>query len=208
MAAEPVTHLAPGSPRSWSEMRFFVSLYPCGSCGRRDGGDDLRYTDVRTGDGRIGSLAGACGRCGAGRIFTFPLTVDPLGVKVQFPQLGGPEPSRMIAAGAFVEELLRLAPSVSWEPERMAPAAWRASGSALWRVLTCLLELQKLLPDGIAEIPVPSGASEGERALRAAQSSCFQRAWLEGERQRYRALQVRRAADAPRIWALEKGRGR
>ena len=186
-----------------SEMLFYVALHPCRSCGKRDG-DELRYASFGTPDGVRVFLEGDCSGCGAARSFRFPRTVNPLDVTPEFFELGGPEPSRLISPVDFASEIIRLAPVVSWDPEQLDPIEWRARGSIFVRVLTSLLELLKFVPPDAAEIPPPADASAEARAFRAAHPEYFDRGWLERERDRYLALQLRRVADAPRIGALEK----
>ena len=88
--------------------------------------------------------------------------------------LGGAAPSTTITPAQLLAELDRVAPTIVSEVEGLDPAAWRGNGARLDRVITCLVELLKL---------VPTGAD---------------RSWLDGELARDRALDRRRQADAPR----------
>lgn len=137
-----------GEPRTLSETRFAASLIPCAGCDCRELGE-LEY---RTGPGVL-ILSTRCPQCHTVREVRFRPSVDPVkhGTPPRY-HLGGSEPSQLIRPDQFVAEIDRLTPSLSWNPEQLAPAAWRAQWSKLDRIITCFTELLKFNPDGTALI--------------------------------------------------------
>jgi uncharacterized protein YjbI with pentapeptide repeats len=187
-----------GEPRSLTEMRFAVGLYPCTGCGSRDVGTlELR------GGGAVRIYSGPCPRCRTLREVRFRVRREPgtLPSPARF-ELGGPEASAIIEPVQLVEELDRLGPRVATEPTTLAPAAWRANLELVNRAITCIVELLKFIPAGADGLPDAALDATG-RADRKARPEKYQRAQLEGERARYLALVAKHDADAPRIFALE-----
>lgn len=187
---------APARARSIGEMRFVTTLEPCPHCGAPTGDLDLY------GDDDAYAMTGPCPRCATMRIFKFRTYGDPLKGEYTFHELGGRAPSEIIPVARFFAELDRVLPLCRTEPTALGPVEWRASGAAVDRAITCVLELLKFIPDGAAAIP--ESALGVDPADRAARSECYGRAWLEGERDRLQTLAQRYTADAPRIWAFEE----
>lgn len=183
--------------RSGTEMLFAASLETCPNCGTTEPAKlDL------VGSGTSWSVTGECPRCQKTRSHAWATEGNPLQAKVLPRQLGDERPSQIIRVGRFIDELDRLLPLLRPAPEQLQPIEWRASLSAIERVLTCLYELLKFVPAGMQIIP-DTKLTEAERKDRSARGERFQRAWLQGELDRALALRERYTKDASRIWALE-----
>ena len=146
-------------------MRFAVGLIPCPDCGvvepvepRLDG---FPYRPT---------YAWTCPGCGVerGYRFHYPPTRPTIDEAPPF-QLGGEEPSRIIAPDALAAEVRRLVPLVPAEPETLDPDTWRAAHGRMTRMRICLNELAKFPGRDVAA----------------------DRAWLE-------AMSARYTADLPR----------
>lgn len=185
-----------GEPRSMAEMRFAYSLVPCSGCGSRDIGS-VEYKSL----GKVSVQSGACPRCRTLREVAFHPKAK-LATTAPVHELGGPEPSRIIKPIQLVEELDRVGPKIVWEPEELAPAAWRASYGAIDRALICVNELLKFIGGGADAIPDAALDAPG-KADRTARPEKYRRDWLGAERDRYLALWDRYLADAPRKDAIE-----
>ena len=187
-----------GEPRSLTEMRFAVSLLPCAGCRSHDVGE----IEFRTGPGVL-IVSASCPRCRAARELRYRPKTDPRarGTPPQY-HLGGPEPSQIIRPHQLVAELDRLTPTIGWDPQRLAPAAWHAQWNTLDRALTCLTELAKFIPAGGDRIP-DAALDATSMADRTARPEKYQRAWITTEHERLAALVEAYKLDAKRIYALE-----
>lgn len=191
------TPTAPARARSLGEMRFATTLDPCPRCGAPTGELDLY------GDDDAYVMSGPCPRCATMRSFNFRTYGDPLAGAYTLHELGGRAPSEIISVARFIAELDRVLPHSRPDPTVLAPAEWRASGEAVDRAITCVLELLKFIPDGAAAMP--ESALGVDPADRAARPERYSRVWLEAERDRLQSLAQGYTDDAPRIWALEEG---
>ena len=163
-----------GQLRSHTELGFVAGLYPCPGCGSREVG---KVETFRTG-GRLIAIA-SCPDCQSSRKFRFPMRNYPPQMRPSRYELGGSEPSSVIRPLQFVEELDRVSPTVVWEPESLAPVAWRANLSALCQAATCLIELLKFIPDGDGAVPDAAHDKAGcSDAL--ARPERYDRAWYHG----------------------------
>jgi uncharacterized protein YjbI with pentapeptide repeats len=99
-------------------------------------------------------------------------------------EMGGPDPSTVIAAPTLAAELLKLQASIDEEVEGLDADRWRANASLIERVCLCANELGKF--DDVALAAAGTGRADVERQQR----------WASG-------IDARLRADAPRIWARE-----
>src|SRR5688500_2155577 len=93
-----------GRPRTRAEIRFAVSLIPCPDCGTVETAEPGVYgTFYRP------VYAWACPGCGVDRSYRFHIPIDMPNVDEAPPfQLGGPQPSQLIAPEALATEARRL----------------------------------------------------------------------------------------------------
>ncbi|HZI11441.1 MAG TPA: pentapeptide repeat-containing protein [Myxococcus sp.] len=184
--------------RTTTEMQFAASLEPCAHCASTEAAKlDL------VGGGESWTLAGPCPSCKKARSHTWLTEGNPLHGTCPARQLGDAQPSRIIRVGQFMAELDRRLPRVHEQPESLGHEEWRASLAAMDRAITCLHELLKFVPAGRNSIP-DTGLTEDELRDRAARRERYTQAWQRGELDRLMALHNRYAADAPRIWELER----
>lgn len=188
--------------RSIHEMHFAASLEPCPKCGTRIDAQQLSLA----GNDEAWALTGNCPRCATPRAFTFVTYGDPLTAPAPRDELAGPAPSEIISPAQWIAEIDRLIPLVRPDPTKLEIDEWKASRDANKRLLVCLNELRKFIPDGASEIPADK-LSDAERVDRKARPERFQRAWIETEREQCLALRARHVADLPRIEKLERGGG-
>lgn len=158
--------------RSIAEMNFAMALEPCPGCGSRDVESLQLY-----GDGDLWTLAGPCPKCATKRARSFRTQGAPYEAPPNKPYELGAGASDLISEAQFRGELARVSATISDEPTRLAPTAWRASLAASRIALISLNELIKL------------GVHDREP--------------LTAERDRIRAIAKRYTADAERIEALE-----
>jgi uncharacterized protein YjbI with pentapeptide repeats len=189
-----------GQLRSITELRFAAGLHPCPGCGSRDVSEMNTYLS----GGRYFAIV-SCPDCRSSRKLSFRMRSNPPAPSLERNDLGGSEPSSVILPVQFAEELDRVGAGVVWEPESLAPAAWRANLDALNRAATCIVELLKFVPGGADSVPDPA-LNEAGRANAVARPEKYQRAWLDAELDRYRDLFSRHEKDGPRIYALETPR--
>jgi uncharacterized protein YjbI with pentapeptide repeats len=185
-----------GQLRSITELRFAAGLHLCPGCGSREVSEMNTYLSA----GRYFAIV-SCPDCRLSRKLSFRMRSHPPAPSLERYALGGSEPSSVIRPVQFVEELDRVGAGVVWEPESLAPVAWRANLDALNRAATCIVELLKFVPGG-----ADSTLDEAGRADALARPEKYQRAWLEAELDRYRALFARHERDGPRVYALESPR--
>jgi hypothetical protein len=144
-----------------------MELHPCERCGAAD----FPWTEHEAG-GRVGALTsayvGECPSCGTPRRFEFRVPDDP----VAPPAFGGPEPSRIIDPGEFLEM-----------GDRAAAYADTTTGDtahdAALDAVAAVEEVLKFVPPGADAVPERAFTSEAGRAVRAADSSRFERGRLE-----------------------------
>ena len=141
-----------GRARSSIEMTFASSLVPCEKCGTRDLGKLELY-----GDDDLWTYQTVCPSCGTRRTFTYPTVGAPYDVQPSTYELGD-GPSTLISRAQFEAELARVKPLIRDQPGELQPREWNASRDAIWRTLTCLIELAKLSPN-------PAYDAERERLL-------------------------------------------
>jgi uncharacterized protein YjbI with pentapeptide repeats len=189
-----------GQLRSITELRFAAGLHPCPGCGGREVGEMNTYLSA----GRYFADV-SCPDCRLSRKLSFRMRSHPPAPSLERYALGGSEPSSVIRPVQFVEELDRAGAGVVWEPESLAPVAWRANLDALHRAATCIVELLKFVPVGADSVP-DSALDDAGRADVLARPEIYQRVWLEAELDRYRDLFSRHEKDGPRIYALEPSR--
>jgi len=183
--------------RSSDEMRFWVSLQPCPSCGGRS----YREEDMRLGhDAEFWTMNGSCLLCDTKFSYRFRSN-DPV-VVCPFFEIGGPNPSEIISPQQFVAELEVLLPQLPEDPTPLEPKAWARAHDRVYRALTCVVELLKFLPKGANEIPQalldPQRLDEVD-----SRPERFQRAWLTALRERLNDIDQCYDKDTPRIVALK-----
>ncbi len=187
-----------GTPRSLAEMEFVAQLHPCASCGER------RPAELRARQrGPALQLHGPCPRCSTERVFEFEVTPEVSQVKHGALELGGAEPSSLLAPHVLVAEIDRLVPSIVIEPERLDDHAWHTNLATVERVLTALNELAKFLPADGATIPPTAHLEPAGVADAQARPERYTATWIREERTRWTAVTDRIAADAPRIYAMD-----
>lgn len=186
--------------RSIHEMHFAASLEPCPTCGARIDPQQLSLA----GDGDAWALSGDCPRCRTPRGFSFRTHGDPLTAPSARDEVGGPKPSEIIKPSRWLAEIDRLLIIVRPDPTQLGIAPWQANRDDNKRLLICLNELLKFIPDGAAEIPLDA-LDPDERADWTARPEHYQRAWLSEQREGALALRARNVADLPRIEKLEHG---
>jgi uncharacterized protein YjbI with pentapeptide repeats len=197
----------PGEARAWTEMDFAASLVPCPGCGSFDLGDKFELRPSMMG---TTILAGPCPHCGAERAVRFRHRFESGRPCVDLSRvptppahhLGGPEPSCIIRPAQFVAEAGRLALLSVPTPEQLAPAAWRKQWEVNARLMTCLTELLKFIPDDADRIPDAAFDTAG-KSHRAGHPEKYTRAWITSERDRVAALIEAYRCDAKRVWAQE-----
>lgn len=189
--------------RNALEMRFFVSLEPCRSCGqllepeRFDYGGDVGTSAV---------LSGKCDHCLTPAGYSFlgdRLSRAPGGTWDEV----APGRTEVLAPSRLAREFERLGREVVDEPARLEPADWEVNRELNKRALQCGNELVKLLDDGRAEI-ADDLLDAHEREQRAAHPSWYQRAWLEPRLARHRAIVQATIADLPRMNQLNAAAAR
>jgi len=186
-----------GEPRSVAEMEFVAALYPCEACG-----DDRPIATQVGGAGGRWILRGTCPRCASAREFVFHSARDLIEVEHAELELGGPEPSRILAPAALLAEIDRLAPAVAADPRALAGDAWHANAGVVDRLRTALRELDKFVaPAGDAIAPPHDAPGESDQRARPER---YTRAWIRGELARWDAAAVAIAADAPRIYSADR----
>jgi uncharacterized protein YjbI with pentapeptide repeats len=150
-----------GEPRTRAEMRFAVSVIPCPDCGTAETAEpSVQGTVYRP------VYVWTCSGCGAERGYRFHYPATRPNLDAAPPaQLGGPEPSRIIAPDALAAEVRRLTPLVPAEPGSLDPDTWKAAYDRMNRLRVCLNELAKFPGHDVAA----------------------DRAWLEATTARYRA---------------------
>lgn len=128
-----------GQPRTRAEMRFAVSLIPCPDCGTAETAEPSLH-----GDPLRPIYTWTCPGCGVERSYRFRISPALPNIDVAPPaELGGDEPSRIIAPEALAAEVRRLTLLVPAEPETLDPDAWEAARDRLTRLRICLNELGK-----------------------------------------------------------------
>lgn len=189
--------------RSQHEMHFFVSLTPCTPCGATLDAMKLRLE----GQDDAWALSGPCPRCGAMNVYSFRTHGDPLTAPTPRDELGGASPSELISPKRWNDEIGRMLPCVRSDPASLSKEEWYASRNAIRRLLVCLNELLKFVPDGAAEIPSASLDVEG-RMDRDAHPERYRYDWMMAARARCIEDRARHVAEIPRIEALERAASR
>lgn len=188
-----------GTPRTYAEMLFAISLSPCAGCGSYETAGSA-LIPARHG---LAIVEHSCPQCAERRETWFhtPARIDHLPSPGPH-ELGDEQPSRIIRPGQFIAELVRLEQVEAPSPEQLAPQEWRRQWGVNARVVTCINELLKFIPDGVARIP-DAALDANERADEKVRPERYERAWLEGQRARVseRIEAYRREKD--RIFALE-----
>lgn len=133
-------HTSSGPARSLAEIVFAVGLRPCTACGSRE---DPRISLSGTGDQRM--VTCDCARCGTRSQHVFATTGNPAKGPHAQEHLGMDDPSTVITAQQFSDELVRLEPRVG-DPTQLRGAAYRTSMDAAARAHTAAIELAKF-PD-------------------------------------------------------------
>lgn len=169
---EALRRLKPTRPtvRSLAEMHFAASLAPCAKCGAA-----ARRLDLY-GNGGHYSLTGKCPTCGKTLQYDFDCDGDPLNMPNAPLELGGPEPSRVIAPKRFLDELARLDARIL-PPGTLGANDWSSHYDDARRAAIVVLELCKFPPDA-------------------------SRAWLEAQSERVLDRLEAFDAESPRIWRL------
>lgn len=184
--------------RSIHEMNFAASLEPCRTCGARIDPGRLSLA----GDGDAWALSGDCPRCRTPRGFSFRTHGDPLAAPSARDELGGPKPSEIIKPSRWLAEIDRLLIIVRPDPTQLGIVPWQTNRDDNTRLLICLNELLKFIPDGAAEIPLDA-LDPDEHADWVARPGHYQRARLSELRAAALALRARNVADLARIEKLE-----
>lgn len=173
-----------GTPRSLQEMDYAANLRPCTSCG------DRSLLDWRTGGNfDVALVSSECPGCSARRCYVFNLDPDVDLAEVESPELelGGSEPSTVIAPYEFQTEIDRLATSIS-SPYSLGGDAADQMWKRIERVQVALNELAKFIPDDAAAMPESAARTELERQDLRTRPERYTRAWIDESRDRYAEL--------------------
>jgi uncharacterized protein YjbI with pentapeptide repeats len=120
-------------------MRFAVGLIPCPDCGTVETAEPSLH-----GNPYRPIYTWTCPGCGMERSYRFRISPAlPNQDVAPVAELGGDEPSRIIAPEALAAEVRRLTPLVPAEPETLDPDAWQAARDRLTRLRISLNELAK-----------------------------------------------------------------
>ncbi len=183
-----------GIMRDTLEIMFYFDLHPCPHCGSTDWGrfnDDVIIGFSRQyhepGEPSVERYDLVCPACQYRRHLEFVVNRDP---KAQAPHvpigeraihLGGPMPSDIIGPDEFVDVLLVSLANTNadfhiddWDHEGLSPRLHHLS-----KLLQCVTELRKFLPDGATEIPLEYFRTEAARAARAAHPERFTRSFID-----------------------------
>ena len=164
--------------RTRDEAHLYMDLHPCEECGAID--VVWRHATVYVDGGIGGGYFGSCPGCGAKREFVFALP-EREWVVAEFPNFGGPEPSRLLDAGEWL-----------WVADRAAGNAPAGDPAGERRALAlasqAVAEVLKFIPDGEELVPEAAFWTERGREVHSAEPGRFSRGRLQVVRDTYREL--------------------
>lgn len=175
--------------RSASECRLYIDLTPC-ECGARtlDPGHHLRSEP----DGSLSAIyEGDCPGCGRSRQFVF--TLDPR-LPPPPPAFGGPDPSRIICPGQFMQESIEAARRAHTDPTGLTPRQRASSQANLEYAVAALAEVMKFIPAGADAVPAGAFTSREGRNLYDTEPGRFRGYRLQAVIEAYQELLDRHRA--------------
>jgi uncharacterized protein YjbI with pentapeptide repeats len=209
-----------GEARSPDELRFYLLVHACPTCGSRDCGSPETNWYMTEGRG-AGHYDVTCPGCGTRRRVAFFETTDfpqaqeirawKLPERIEDAHLGGAAPSTILGPHEFAAELAREHPPMRSDLSEMSLADANAQLRVVRHSLTASLELRKFLPDGAPCVPLAAFRTPEARAYRDQHAEQFERGYIEQEVARWIAFDDasvvemrRRAAASPPTSAAER----
>ena len=164
--------------RTRDEAHLYMDLNPCAECSSID--VTWKHAVVEA-DGELGSAYfGQCPGCDTERDFVFRLPEREY-VAAQFPNFGGPEPSRLLDAGEWLWVSDLTASNVPTDN----PAGER---QALTIATRAVAEVIKFIPAGEEQVPDEAFWTERGRGVRSAEPGRFSRDRLQVVQDTYQEL--------------------
>ncbi|MFF3016549.1 hypothetical protein [Streptomyces sp. NPDC057939] len=135
-----------------------MDLHAC-ECGSFD--FDRQHRLELRGDDLAAVYEGICRRCGVSRHFEFRMAEE---VPPPAPAFGGPEPSRIIDPGEFVDVGYRFSGSAGMEMLNRPESEHHKHRAAMAYALAAFEEVLKFVPSGQDAIPADAFTSEAGKA--------------------------------------------